>query len=185
MPRQKRGIVLRRLWQHSLQQTCKHTWNFRFLISLTVLVCYNYDMYNMLATRHIMHLYIVDMVWWRVSRMFIKFISHENSYALLEMTNVEQYHTLLHRNTGPEGWRLRQRHFEILTSLVRRCRKFFPAGSAFEIWSEFRWFSIPSPFSWGSWRLHLFPPLGSSFDVTVQVIVGKVCFLSYISDMWD
>ncbi|PIA58294.1 hypothetical protein AQUCO_00500316v1 [Aquilegia coerulea] len=42
------------------------------------------------------------------------------------------------RNTGPEGWRLRQRHFETVTSLVRSCRKFFPAGSAFEIWSEFR-----------------------------------------------
>ncbi|KAF9589945.1 hypothetical protein IFM89_029561 [Coptis chinensis] len=42
------------------------------------------------------------------------------------------------RNTGPEGWRLRQRHFETLTSLVRSCRKFFSTGSAFEIWSEFR-----------------------------------------------
>ncbi|KAJ6818123.1 proteasome activator subunit 4 [Iris pallida] len=42
------------------------------------------------------------------------------------------------RNTGPEGWRLRQRHFETVTSLVQSCRKFFPAGSASEIWSEFR-----------------------------------------------
>ncbi|KAK4484733.1 hypothetical protein RD792_007326 [Penstemon davidsonii] len=42
------------------------------------------------------------------------------------------------RNTGPEGWRLRQRHFETITSLVRSCRRFFPPGSAFEIWSEFR-----------------------------------------------
>ncbi|XP_042519744.1 proteasome activator subunit 4 isoform X2 [Macadamia integrifolia] len=42
------------------------------------------------------------------------------------------------RNTGPEGWRLRQRHFETVTSLVRTCRKFFPSGSAAEIWSEFR-----------------------------------------------
>ncbi|XP_071733720.1 proteasome activator subunit 4 [Rutidosis leptorrhynchoides] len=42
------------------------------------------------------------------------------------------------RNTGPEGWRIRQRHFEMLTSLVRSCRRFFPAGSAHEIWSEFR-----------------------------------------------
>ncbi|XP_057472456.1 proteasome activator subunit 4-like isoform X2 [Actinidia eriantha] len=41
------------------------------------------------------------------------------------------------RNTGPEGWRLRQRHFETLTSLVRSCRRFFPPGSASEIWSEF------------------------------------------------
>lgn len=52
------------------------------------------------------------------------------------------YDTLIHthftRNTGPEGWRLRQRHFETVTSLVRSCRRFFPQGSAFEIWSEFR-----------------------------------------------
>ncbi|KAI5321441.1 hypothetical protein L3X38_030512 [Prunus dulcis] len=52
------------------------------------------------------------------------------------------YDTLIHthftRNTGPEGWRLRQRHFETTTSLVRSCRKFFPPGSAIEIWSEFR-----------------------------------------------
>ncbi|XP_062170630.1 proteasome activator subunit 4-like [Alnus glutinosa] len=52
------------------------------------------------------------------------------------------YDTLVHthftRNTGPEGWRLRQRHFETITSLVRSCRRFFPRGSAFEIWSEFR-----------------------------------------------
>lgn len=43
-----------------------------------------------------------------------------------------------HRNTGPEGWRLRQRHFETVTSLVRSCRRFFPRGSAYEIWSEFK-----------------------------------------------
>nr|XP_043630941.1 proteasome activator subunit 4 [Erigeron canadensis] len=41
------------------------------------------------------------------------------------------------RNSGPEGWRIRQRHFETLTSLVRSCRRFFPPGSAREIWSEF------------------------------------------------
>lgn len=42
------------------------------------------------------------------------------------------------RNTGPEGWRLRQRHFQTLTSLVRCCRKFFPPASASQIWSEFK-----------------------------------------------
>ncbi|KAA8523501.1 hypothetical protein F0562_009924 [Nyssa sinensis] len=51
------------------------------------------------------------------------------------------YDTLMNthftRNTGPEGWRLRRRHFETVTSLVRSCRRFFPPGSAFEIWSEF------------------------------------------------
>ncbi|XP_073279916.1 proteasome activator subunit 4-like isoform X2 [Primulina huaijiensis] len=47
-------------------------------------------------------------------------------------------HTHFTRNAGPEGWRLRQRHFETVTSLVRSCRRFFPSGSALEIWSEFR-----------------------------------------------
>ncbi|XP_057983590.1 proteasome activator subunit 4 [Malania oleifera] len=47
-------------------------------------------------------------------------------------------HTHFTRSTGPEGWRLRQRHFETVTSLVRSCRRFFPPGSALEIWSEFR-----------------------------------------------
>ncbi|XP_073268925.1 proteasome activator subunit 4 isoform X1 [Populus alba] len=51
------------------------------------------------------------------------------------------YDTLIHthfsRNTGPEGWRLRQRHFQTITSLVRSCRRFFPVGSALEIWNEF------------------------------------------------
>ncbi|KAL9224895.1 hypothetical protein vseg_000877 [Gypsophila vaccaria] len=41
------------------------------------------------------------------------------------------------RITGPEGWRVKQRHFETVTSLVRACRRFFPQGSASEIWSEF------------------------------------------------
>ncbi|GMH05877.1 hypothetical protein Nepgr_007717 [Nepenthes gracilis] len=41
------------------------------------------------------------------------------------------------RGTGPEGWKIKQRHFETVTSLVRSCRRFFPPGSAFEIWSEF------------------------------------------------
>ncbi|XP_030548961.2 LOW QUALITY PROTEIN: proteasome activator subunit 4 [Rhodamnia argentea] len=52
------------------------------------------------------------------------------------------YDTLVHthftRSTGPEGWRLRQRHFETVTSLIQSCRRFFPPGSALEIWSEFK-----------------------------------------------
>ncbi|XP_039015767.1 proteasome activator subunit 4-like [Hibiscus syriacus] len=47
-------------------------------------------------------------------------------------------HTHFTRKTGPEGWRLRHRHFGMVTSLVQSCRRFFPAGSASEIWSEFR-----------------------------------------------
>ncbi|KAF3973789.1 hypothetical protein ACB098_06G003200 [Castanea mollissima] len=42
------------------------------------------------------------------------------------------------RNPGPEGLRLKLRHFETITSLVQSCRRFFPPGSAFDIWSEFR-----------------------------------------------
>ncbi|KAK2440847.1 proteasome activator subunit [Trifolium repens] len=42
------------------------------------------------------------------------------------------------RSTGPEGWRVRQRHFETITSLVQSCRRFFPSGAASEIWSEFK-----------------------------------------------
>ncbi|KAK2386873.1 hypothetical protein P8452_25128 [Trifolium repens] len=42
------------------------------------------------------------------------------------------------RSTGPEGWRVRQRHFEAITSLVQSCRRFFPSGAASEIWSEFK-----------------------------------------------
>ncbi|TVU11540.1 hypothetical protein EJB05_45133 [Eragrostis curvula] len=42
------------------------------------------------------------------------------------------------RNMGPEGWKVRQQHFESVTSLVRASRNFFPEGVAAEIWSEFR-----------------------------------------------
>ncbi|KAL2944992.1 Proteasome activator subunit 4 [Bienertia sinuspersici] len=41
------------------------------------------------------------------------------------------------RSAGPEGWRVKQRHFETVTSLVRACRRFFLPNSAFETWSEF------------------------------------------------
>ncbi|KAL6909678.1 hypothetical protein ACP4OV_001337 [Aristida adscensionis] len=42
------------------------------------------------------------------------------------------------RNMGPEGWKVKQQHFETVTSLVRASRNFFPEGAAAEIWSEFR-----------------------------------------------
>lgn len=41
------------------------------------------------------------------------------------------------RSTGPEGWRVKQRHFETVTALVRACRRFFLPNAALEIWSEF------------------------------------------------
>ncbi|XP_024015525.1 proteasome activator subunit 4 isoform X2 [Eutrema salsugineum] len=43
----------------------------------------------------------------------------------------------MHTSAGPEGWRLRQRHFEAVTSLIRSSRRFFPQGAASDIWSEF------------------------------------------------
>ncbi|KQK18511.1 hypothetical protein BRADI_1g42980v3 [Brachypodium distachyon] len=52
------------------------------------------------------------------------------------------YETLIRthfkRNMGPEGWKVRQQHFETITSLVRASRTFFPEGAAAEVWSEFR-----------------------------------------------
>ncbi|XP_031493399.1 proteasome activator subunit 4 isoform X1 [Nymphaea colorata] len=59
------------------------------------------------------------------------------------------------RNPGAEGWRLRQRHFETITSLVRFCRVLFPSGSAAEIWTEF------SPFLENPWHNSSFE--GSGF----------------------
>ncbi|VAI85409.1 unnamed protein product [Triticum turgidum subsp. durum] len=52
------------------------------------------------------------------------------------------YETLIQthfkRNMGPEGWKVRQQHFETITGLVRASRIFFPEGAAAEIWLEFR-----------------------------------------------
>ncbi|XP_020109753.1 proteasome activator subunit 4-like isoform X2 [Ananas comosus] len=68
------------------------------------------------------------------------------------------------RNTGPEGWRLKQKHIETVTSLVQSCRKFFPAGSSSEIWSEFRPF-LDNPWHYsafeGSGFLRLFLTMNS------------------------
>ncbi|GLT83766.1 hypothetical protein SLE2022_020380 [Rubroshorea leprosula] len=71
----------------------------------------------------------------RVLNKYRKKLSLKVQWRPLYDTLINTHFT---RNTGPEGWRLRQRHFETVTSLVRSCRRFFPPGSAFEIWSEFR-----------------------------------------------
>lgn len=79
----------------------------------------------------------ISQGWW--SHWF----SFVNRHPLLSPSFVKVYAGNLifawHRNTGPEGWRIRQRHFETVTSLVRSCRRFFPPGSANEIWTEFTW----------------------------------------------
>ncbi|KAF5728502.1 proteasome activator subunit 4 isoform X2 [Tripterygium wilfordii] len=71
----------------------------------------------------------------RILNKYRKKLSLKVQWRPLYDTLVRTHFT---RDTGPEGWRLRQRHFEAITSLVRSCRRFFLPGSAFEIWSEFR-----------------------------------------------
>ncbi|PPR91638.1 hypothetical protein GOBAR_AA29036 [Gossypium barbadense] len=76
----------------------------------------------------------------RWGNILVRFLNKYRKKLSLKVQWHPLYDTLIHthftRNTGPEGWRLRQRHFEMVTSLVRSCRRFFPAGSASEIWSE-------------------------------------------------
>ncbi|KAK7826474.1 proteasome activator subunit 4 [Quercus suber] len=92
----------------------------------------------------------------RVLNKYRKKLSLKVQWRPLYDTLVNTHFT---RDTGPEGWRLRQRHFEAITSLVRSCRRFFPPGSAFEIWSEFSdwikscidlWDSMPNCQFWNS-----------------------------------
>uniref|UniRef100_A0A0E0HPE1 Proteasome activator subunit 4 n=1 Tax=Oryza nivara TaxID=4536 RepID=A0A0E0HPE1_ORYNI len=58
------------------------------------------------------------------------------------------------RNMGPEGWKVRQQHFETVTSLVRASRSLFPEGAAAEIWSEF------SPLLKNPWHNSAFEGIG-------------------------
>ncbi|XP_077217554.1 proteasome activating protein 200 isoform X2 [Tasmannia lanceolata] len=78
----------------------------------------------------------------RWGNILVKLLKKNGRKLSLKVQWRPLYDTLVHthftRNTGPEGWRLRQRHFVAVTSLIQSSRKFFPSGSAFEIWSEFR-----------------------------------------------
>lgn len=78
----------------------------------------------------------------RWGRILVKLLKKHRKKLSLKIQWRPLYDCLMRthfkRNTGPEGWRIRQRHFETVTSLIQSCRKFFPAGSASEIWSEFR-----------------------------------------------
>ncbi|KAJ8754928.1 hypothetical protein K2173_015440 [Erythroxylum novogranatense] len=77
----------------------------------------------------------------RWGNILVKLLNKYRKKLSLKIQWRPLYDTLVHthftRNTGPEGWRLRHRHFETVTSLVRSSRRFFPPGSASEIWSEF------------------------------------------------
>uniref|UniRef100_A0A5B7B961 Putative proteasome activator subunit 4 n=2 Tax=Davidia involucrata TaxID=16924 RepID=A0A5B7B961_DAVIN len=88
---------------------------------------------------HISHDKLYAQVRW--GSILVKLLNKYRKKLSLKVQWRPFYDTLMNthftRNTGPEGWRLRQRHFETVTSLVRSCRRFFPPGSAFEIWSEF------------------------------------------------
>ncbi|KAI0501736.1 hypothetical protein KFK09_016681 [Dendrobium nobile] len=95
----------------------------------------------------------------RWGSMLVKLLKKHGKKLSLRIYWKPLYDTLMRthfkRNTGPEGWRLRQRHFETVTSLVRSCRKFFHAGSNFDIWTEFR------PFMENPWHNSSFE--GSGF----------------------
>ncbi|KAB1215015.1 Proteasome activator subunit 4 [Morella rubra] len=88
-----------------------------------------------------------------------------------------------YRNTGPEGPILKQRHFQMITSLVQSCRRFFPPDSASEIWSEFRslvknpWHN--SSFE-GSGFLRLFLPTNSDNQEFFSCDWIKECI-----DLWN
>ncbi|XP_078162594.1 proteasome activator subunit 4-like isoform X3 [Carex rostrata] len=68
------------------------------------------------------------------------------------------------RNTGPEGWRLKSNHLRSVRNLIQNCRRFFPAGSSYEIWSEFSGFLI-NPWSHSAFKgcgfLNLFLSMNS------------------------
>ncbi|KAJ4811141.1 Proteasome activator complex subunit 4 [Rhynchospora pubera] len=55
------------------------------------------------------------------------------------------------RNTGPEGWRLKREHLRSIRNLIQHCRRFFPAGSSSQIWSEFSGFLI-NPWSHSAFK---------------------------------
>ncbi|KAA8527119.1 hypothetical protein F0562_008652 [Nyssa sinensis] len=88
---------------------------------------------------HISHNKLYAQVRW--GSILVKLLNKYRKKLSLKVQWRPFYDTLISthftRNTGPEGWKLRQRHFETVTSLVRSSRRFFPPGSAFEIWSEF------------------------------------------------
>lgn len=77
----------------------------------------------------------------RWGNLLVKIINKYRKKLSLTIQWRPLYDTLVRthfsRSTGPEGWRVKQRHFETVTSLVRACRRFFQPNSAFETWSEF------------------------------------------------
>ncbi|CAN8259509.1 unnamed protein product [Cochlearia groenlandica] len=77
----------------------------------------------------------------RWSNVLVKLMNKYSKKLTLKVEWRPLYDTLIHahfrRSPGPEGWRLRQRHFAAVTSLIHSCRRFFPQGAASDIWSEF------------------------------------------------
>ncbi|KAK4752662.1 hypothetical protein SAY87_021460 [Trapa incisa] len=116
----------------------------------------------------------------RVLNEYRKKLSLKIMWRPLYETLVNTHFT---RSTGPEGWRIRQRHFETVTSLVRSCRRFFLPGSAFEIWSEFKnlldnpWHNVTFE---GSGFIRLFLPT----NVENQEFFSKE-WIEKCMDVWD
>uniref|UniRef100_A0A0E0LAS8 Proteasome activator subunit 4 n=1 Tax=Oryza punctata TaxID=4537 RepID=A0A0E0LAS8_ORYPU len=83
--------------------------------------------------------FVVQVKW---GGLLIKFLKKHAKRISLGVQWRPLYDTLIRthfkRNMGPEGWKVRQQHFETVTSLVRASRSLFPEGAAAEIWSEFR-----------------------------------------------
>ncbi|KAF0904304.1 hypothetical protein E2562_033273 [Oryza meyeriana var. granulata] len=83
--------------------------------------------------------FVVQIKW---GGLLIRLLKKHAKRISLEVQWRPLYDTLIRthfkRNMGPEGWKVRQQHFETVTSLVRASRSLFPEGAAADIWSEFR-----------------------------------------------
>jgi hypothetical protein len=80
------------------------------------------------------------------------------------------------RNMGPEGWKVRQQHFETATSLVRASRNFFLEGAAAEIWSEFRFDS----FHFVAFSMNVYLLLAHPYFLFATLLVSFFNFLSMV-----
>ncbi|KAI4388556.1 hypothetical protein MLD38_000875 [Melastoma candidum] len=104
------------------------------LQDVSVLVEFGLELFNKSLTK------LYAQVRW--GDLIVKFLNKYGKKLFLKVAWRPLYDSLIQthftRSNGPEGWRLRQRHFETVVSLVQSSRKFFPPGSAFEIWSEFK-----------------------------------------------
>uniref|UniRef100_I1Q1T8 Proteasome activator subunit 4 n=2 Tax=Oryza glaberrima TaxID=4538 RepID=I1Q1T8_ORYGL len=99
--------------------------------------------------------FVVQIKW---GGLLVRFLKKHAKRISLGVQWRPLYDTLIRthfkRNMGPEGWKVRQQHFETVTSLVRASRSLFPEGAAAEIWSEF------SPLLKNPWHNSAFEGIG-------------------------